>query len=200
VQLKSCDTPQAEGDRAAGEHFASPRPAERILVTRKPLGVVGIVTPFNFPIAIPAWKIAPALVHANAVVWKPASTVPLLAMHFADALVAAGLPAGVLNLIVGPALSGLPLFRALAWTPCPLPALRGSDVHLVEAGARATPCSGNVDVRAVEHRHTPPPNRRLAEPCGGYRRNPLQCPHCSQGDSGRRNAGRFRPMVGSRCH
>lgn len=103
----------AEGDRAAGEHFASPRPGERILVTRKPLGVVGIVTPFNFPIAIPAWKIAPALVHGNAVVWKPASTVPLLAMRFADALVNAGLPAGVLNLIVGPG----PLGTALVQSP-----------------------------------------------------------------------------------
>ncbi|MDQ4489141.1 aldehyde dehydrogenase family protein [Sinomonas sp. ASV486] len=105
----------AEGDRSAGEHFASPRRGERILVTRKPLGVVGIVTPFNFPIAIPAWKIAPALVYGNAVVWKPASTVPLLAMRLAealaDALAEAGLPAGVLNLIIGPGALGTELVR-----------------------------------------------------------------------------------------
>lgn len=101
----------SEGDRAAGEHFASPRRGERILVTRKPLGVVGVVTPFNFPIAIPAWKIAPALVHGNAVVWKAASTVPLLAMRLAEALVDAGLPAGLLNLLIAPGSLGLELAR-----------------------------------------------------------------------------------------
>ena len=95
-----------EGDRAAGEVFSSPRRGERILVTRKPLGVVGVVTPFNFPIAIPAWKIAPALVYGNTVVWKPAGTVPLLAMRLAEALDAAGLPAGVLNLLIGPGALG----------------------------------------------------------------------------------------------
>lgn len=90
-----------EGDRQSGEMFSSPRRGEHILVTRKPLGVVGVITPFNFPIAIPAWKIGPALVYGNAVLWKPAGTVPLLAMRLAQAFDAAGLPAGVLNLIVG---------------------------------------------------------------------------------------------------
>jgi acyl-CoA reductase-like NAD-dependent aldehyde dehydrogenase len=90
-----------EGDRQSGEIFSSPRAGERILVTRKPVGVVGVITPFNFPIAIPAWKIAPALVYGNTIVWKPASTVPLLAMRLATALTTAGLPAGVLNLLVG---------------------------------------------------------------------------------------------------
>lgn len=91
----------AEGERSAGEVLHSPRAGEKILVTRKPLGVVGVITPFNFPIAIPAWKIAPALVHGNAVVWKPASATPLLAMRLAEALDEAGLPAGVLNLLIG---------------------------------------------------------------------------------------------------
>jgi alpha-ketoglutaric semialdehyde dehydrogenase len=95
-----------EGDRSAGEIFASPRAGEQILVTRKPIGVVAVITPFNFPIAIPAWKIAPALVYGNTVVWKPASTVPLLAIRLTDALRTAGLPAGVLNLIVGDATIG----------------------------------------------------------------------------------------------
>ncbi|HTY29278.1 MAG TPA: aldehyde dehydrogenase family protein [Mycobacterium sp.] len=90
-----------EGDRLAGEIFASPRAGEQILVTRKPIGVVAVITPFNFPIAIPAWKIAPALVYGNTVVWKPASTVPLLAIRLADALTTAGLPSGVLNLVIG---------------------------------------------------------------------------------------------------
>ena len=90
-----------EGDRQTGEIFASPRAGEQILVTRKPVGVVGVITPFNFPIAIPAWKIAPALVYGNTVVWKPASTVPLLAIRLAQALCDGGLPAGVLNLLIG---------------------------------------------------------------------------------------------------
>jgi acyl-CoA reductase-like NAD-dependent aldehyde dehydrogenase len=91
----------AEGDRPGGEIFASPRAGEQILVNRKPLGVVAVITPFNFPIAIPAWKIAPALVYGNTVVWKPASSVPLLAIRLAQALTEAGLPAGVLNLVIG---------------------------------------------------------------------------------------------------
>ncbi len=91
----------AEGDRVAGEIFASPRAGEQILVTRKPVGVVAVITPFNFPIAIPAWKVVPALVYGNTVVWKPASSVPLLAMRLAQALTEAGLPAGVLNLLIG---------------------------------------------------------------------------------------------------
>lgn len=90
-----------EGDRVAGELFASPRAGEQILVTRRPVGVVGVITPFNFPIAIPAWKIVPALVYGNTVVWKPASSVPLLAIRLAQALTDAGLPPGVLNLVVG---------------------------------------------------------------------------------------------------
>jgi len=93
----------AEGDRVAGEVFASPRAGEQILVTRKPVGVVAVITPFNFPIAIPAWKIVPALVYGNTVVWKPASSVPLLAIRLAQALTEAGLPPGVLNLLIGTA-------------------------------------------------------------------------------------------------
>ena len=84
-----------EADREAGEIYSSPRRGEQILVGRRPLGVVGIITPWNFPIAIPAWKIAPALVHGNAVIWKPASLVPLLALRLTQVLVEAGLPSGV---------------------------------------------------------------------------------------------------------
>ena len=91
----------AEGDRQAGEVYSSPRAGEQILVTRKPVGVVAVITPFNFPIAIPAWKIAPALIYGNTVVWKPASAVPLLAIRLAEALHEGGLPPGVLNLLVG---------------------------------------------------------------------------------------------------
>ncbi|TGD89766.1 aldehyde dehydrogenase family protein [Mycolicibacterium sp. CH28] len=95
-----------EGDRQAGEIYSSPRAGEQILITRKPVGIIGVITPFNFPIAIPAWKIAPALIYGNTVVWKPASTVPLLAIRLAHALTTAGLPAGVLNLLIGNAAVG----------------------------------------------------------------------------------------------
>ncbi len=103
-----------DGDREAGSIYSSPRRGEKILVTRKPLGVVGVVTPFNFPIAIPAWKIAPALAYGNAVVWKPASTVPLLAMRLTQALETAGLPAGVLSLLIGPGPVGTALVEHTA--------------------------------------------------------------------------------------
>jgi acyl-CoA reductase-like NAD-dependent aldehyde dehydrogenase len=96
----------SEADREVGEIYSSPRAGESILVTRHPVGVVGVVTPFNFPIAIPAWKIAPALSYGNTVVWKPASVVPLLAQRLAEALAEAGLPDGVLNLVVGPSQVG----------------------------------------------------------------------------------------------
>lgn len=96
----------SEADRESGEVFASPRPGERVLVVRKPIGVAGLITPFNFPIIIPAWKIAPALTYGNTVVWKPSSLVPLLAYRLAWALTSAGLPDGVLNLVYGEADAG----------------------------------------------------------------------------------------------
>src|SRR5690606_2685767 len=70
-------------------------------VTREAVGVVGIITPWNFPIAIPAWKIAPALAYGNTVVFKPAELVPGSAWALVDILHRAGLPAGVLNLVMG---------------------------------------------------------------------------------------------------
>ncbi|WP_225839621.1 aldehyde dehydrogenase [Streptomyces sp. NK08204] len=91
----------SEASRPVGEVFASPRPGEQIHVLHRPVGVVAVVTPFNFPVAIPAWKIAPALSYGNTVVWKPASLVPLLAVRLAEALVEAGLPDGVLSLLIG---------------------------------------------------------------------------------------------------
>ncbi|WP_136042708.1 MULTISPECIES: aldehyde dehydrogenase family protein [unclassified Microbacterium] len=95
-----------EVERQSGGLFESPSPGERILVIRRPVGVIGAITPFNFPISIPAWKLAPALVWGNTVVWKPATFVPVLAMRFAEALEQAGLPKGVLNLVNGTAAVG----------------------------------------------------------------------------------------------
>jgi acyl-CoA reductase-like NAD-dependent aldehyde dehydrogenase len=79
----------------------SVRPGVGVEVTREPVGVVGLITPWNFPIAIPAWKLAPALAYGNAVVLKPADLVPGSAWALADILARAGLPAGVLNLVMG---------------------------------------------------------------------------------------------------
>ena len=68
---------------------------------RRPVGVVGLITPWNFPVAIPAWKLAPALVAGNTVVLKPSEEAPVSAIHLARCLVDAGLPAGVLNVVIG---------------------------------------------------------------------------------------------------
>jgi aldehyde dehydrogenase (NAD+) len=90
-----------EALRLAGEVLPSVRPNIGVEVTREPVGVVGIITPWNFPIAIPAWKIAPALCYGNTVVFKPADLVPGCAHAIVDILHRAGLPKGVLNLVMG---------------------------------------------------------------------------------------------------
>jgi alpha-ketoglutaric semialdehyde dehydrogenase len=90
-----------EALRLTGETVPSVRPGVGVEMTREPLGVVGIITPWNFPIAIPAWKIAPALCYGNTVVFKPAELVPGCAWAIVDILHRAGLPAGVLNLVMG---------------------------------------------------------------------------------------------------
>ncbi|WP_313556967.1 aldehyde dehydrogenase family protein [Agrobacterium cavarae] len=87
--------------RLAGEVIPSARPNIGVEVTREPLGVIGIITPWNFPIAIPAWKIAPALCYGNTIVFKPADLVPGCAWAIVDILHRAGLPKGVLNLVMG---------------------------------------------------------------------------------------------------
>ena len=87
--------------RLAGEKLASTRPGIEVDVTREPVGIVGIITPWNFPIAIPAWKIAPALAYGNCVVFKPADLVPGSAWALSDIIVRAGVPAGVFNLVMG---------------------------------------------------------------------------------------------------
>lgn len=91
----------AEALRTGGELVPSVRPGIGVEVTREPVGVVGLITPWNFPIAIPAWKLAPALAFGNAVVLKPADLVPGSAWALADILQRCGLPAGVLNLVMG---------------------------------------------------------------------------------------------------
>lgn len=90
-----------EALRLTGETVPSIRPGVGIEMTREAVGVVGMITPWNFPIAIPAWKIAPALCYGNTVVFKPADLVPGCAWAIADILKRAGLPDGVLNLVMG---------------------------------------------------------------------------------------------------
>ncbi|MGH7876135.1 MAG: aldehyde dehydrogenase family protein, partial [Candidatus Dormibacteraceae bacterium] len=84
-----------------GETYPSHNAETLLFARREPLGVVSVLTPWNFPIAIPAWKIAPALAYGNTVVWKPAELVPLTATHLTRALIDAGLPSGVLNMVLG---------------------------------------------------------------------------------------------------
>ncbi|WP_339515767.1 aldehyde dehydrogenase family protein [Pseudomonas sp. RL_15y_Pfl2_60] len=87
--------------RQSGEVLDSVRPGVSVEVTREGLGVVGLITPWNFPIAIPAWKIAPALAYGNCVVIKPADLVPGCAWAIAEIISRAGFPAGVFNLVMG---------------------------------------------------------------------------------------------------
>tara|TARA_R110002073_G_scaffold17367_8_gene65374 strand:+ start:3762 stop:5204 length:1443 start_codon:yes stop_codon:yes gene_type:complete len=87
--------------RLQGEILASVRPGVSVEVTREPIGVVGIITPWNFPIAIPAWKIAPALAYGNTVVFKPAELTPGCGWALAEIISRSGIPEGVFNLVMG---------------------------------------------------------------------------------------------------
>ncbi len=101
----------AQAWQAQGEVFASTNPAEEIRTVRTPVGVVAVITPWNFPIAIPAWKIAPALVHGNPIVWKPASPTPAVAVALMRLIEEAELPPGVLNLVLGTGSVGAAMTR-----------------------------------------------------------------------------------------
>jgi alpha-ketoglutaric semialdehyde dehydrogenase len=90
-----------EALRLTGDKLASVRPGVDIEITREPVGVVGMICPWNFPIAIPAWKTAPALAYGNCVVLKPAELVPATASALAEIIARAGVPPGVFNAIIG---------------------------------------------------------------------------------------------------
>ena len=91
----------SEGSRLPGHLVPSERDRVHMFAIRKPVGVVGLITPWNFPIAIPAWKLAPALVCGNTVVLKPASVSPLCAWRIVEACHEAGIPKGVVNFVAG---------------------------------------------------------------------------------------------------
>src|SRR5262245_46567087 len=125
-----------------GQTIPHDLPGNLLYTVRQPLGVVGLITPWNFPVAIPAWKIAPALVAGNAVVIKPASPAPAMTMELAKALAEAGLPKGALNVVtgegraVGGELAANPTVVALSFTGS---YLVGRQIHqqLAERMARA---------------------------------------------------------------
>lgn len=99
-----------EGSRMAGHMVPSERDRVHMFAIRKPIGVVGLITPWNFPIAIPAWKMAPALICGNTVIVKPASVSPLCCWRLIEALHEAGIPKGVINFVAG---SGSELGKAM---------------------------------------------------------------------------------------
>ena len=111
-----------EALRLRGDRLASVRAGVDVEVTREPVGVVALIAPWNFPLAIPAWKIAPALAYGNTVVFKPAELVPACGWALAEILSRAGLPAGVFNLVmgsgrkVGQTLVDHPLVDAISFT------------------------------------------------------------------------------------
>src|SRR6185369_11439104 len=100
--------------RQDGQLMDSVRPGVSVEITREPIGVVGIITPWNFPLAIPAWKIAPALAYGNCVVFKPADLVPGCGWALADVISRSGIPAGVFNLVMG---SGSQVGNAIVRSP-----------------------------------------------------------------------------------
>jgi acyl-CoA reductase-like NAD-dependent aldehyde dehydrogenase len=112
----------SEAFRPVGEHFEQSATGAQVSTRRRPVGVVGLITPWNFPIAIPVWKLAPALIYGNTVVLKLAYEAPLTGLHVAEAFEAAELPAGVLNVLtgrgstVGAALVRDPRIRAISFT------------------------------------------------------------------------------------
>ena len=122
-----------EGLRPTGERFEQMLTGSVAYTVHRPLGVVGLITPWNFPAAIPAWKAAPALVYGNTVVMKLAQEAPLTGLHLAACLEEAGLPAGVLNIVIG----------------------RGSEV--------GTPLVTHPDVKAVSFTGSVPVGRSVRE-------------------------------------
>lgn len=92
----------AEALRVMGDHAQSVRPGIEIDVRREAVGVVAIISPWNFPVATPAWKIAPALAYGNAVVWKPANLTPASAVALTEIITRQDIPPGLFNLVAGP--------------------------------------------------------------------------------------------------
>ncbi|MGH7776742.1 MAG: aldehyde dehydrogenase family protein, partial [Candidatus Dormibacterales bacterium] len=110
------------GRRPFGEAIPSELPDKTCFTWREPIGIVGLITPWNFPVAIPSWKAFPALMGGNAVVFKPAEDTPLCAARFVEVLADAGVPPGVVNVVhglgeeIGAAMVEHPAIRAISFT------------------------------------------------------------------------------------
>ncbi|MGG1401661.1 aldehyde dehydrogenase family protein [Bacillus salipaludis] len=121
-----------EGQSFTGETFPNDDPNMKVSTEREPLGVVSVITPWNFPLSIPARKIAPALITGNTVVFKPSSDTPLIAVRLVEALYEAGIPNGVINFVTGKAsdigdrLVTHPSVRAVTFTGS---TAAGEDIH-----------------------------------------------------------------------
>ena len=130
-----------EGWRPVGQMYEQSLTGAVVHTRRRPLGVVGLITPWNFPAAIPVWKTAPALAYGNTVVLKLAQDAPLTGLHLARAFQDAGLPAGVLNVVIGRGSAvGEPLVtdprvRAISFTGS-VPVGHGVREHAMNAGKR----------------------------------------------------------------
>ena len=101
---RAIDTLHHQAARALapeGETFPASTVGDEVRTIREPVGVVAAITPWNFPVAIPIWKIAPALAHGNAVVWKPAEQTPAVAQLLSELLGKAGLPEGLIGMVLG---------------------------------------------------------------------------------------------------
>ncbi len=148
-----------EALRLIGEKGASVRPGLDVEITREPVGVVGMITPWNFPIAIPAWKIAPALCYGNTVVFKPAELVPGSAHALSEIITRSGIPAGVFNLVVG---SGSVVGQTLLDHP---------DVAAISfTGSVADGAQDRAGLRAVQSDEEVPARDGRQEPAGRTRR------------------------------
>ena len=154
-----------EALRSPGETVASLRPGVQVDVTREPVGVVALITPWSAPYAIPAWKIAPALAHGNSVVFKPAELVPACGWALAEIISRAALPAGAFNLLMGsgrvvgqalvehPAVDALSFTGSVAVGECLLQAAakRRAKVQLEMGGKNALVVMADADLeRAVD--------------------------------------------------
>lgn len=119
-----------------GTTFASLRATEHIWSMRQPLGVVSVITPWNIPMAIPSWKLAPALLCGNTVVWKPSEIVPLISQRLMEALLEAGLPEGVCNLALADNRNAGPLLSHPAIRACSFTGSTAVGKYLIAEGAR----------------------------------------------------------------
>ncbi|CAM4185718.1 aldehyde dehydrogenase family protein [Paenibacillus macerans] len=127
----------AEGVRASGAVIPSSEPDVLQYSRKVPLGVVGIITPWNFPVAIPLWKIAPALICGNTVIWKPAESASLTATRLAEIFAEAGLPPGVVNLVVGKGGKiGGPLLEQIALDAVSFTGSTATGTHIAETCAK----------------------------------------------------------------